>query len=67
MNKAQVFRQHHVTRLLRGAAAAGMKDPSVTVELKPTGATMTCTPGKTAPATAKPAKALAPSRSRRNP
>jgi hypothetical protein len=45
-NQNQPFRQHHVTRLLRGAAAAGMHDPTVTVTLQPTGATITIGSGK---------------------
>ena len=45
-NQSQPFRQHHVTRLLRGAAAAGMHDPTVTVTLLPTGATITIGSGK---------------------
>jgi hypothetical protein len=40
MNKAQPFRQHHVTRALRGAVAAGVSNPSCTVRL-PGGATIT--------------------------
>jgi hypothetical protein len=40
MNKSQPFRQHHVTRALRGAQAAGLSNPSCTVRL-PGGATIT--------------------------
>jgi hypothetical protein len=32
-NKVQKFRQHEVSRAIRGAAAAGMKNPSVEVRL----------------------------------
>jgi hypothetical protein len=39
-NKTQLFRQHHVTRALRGAVAAGVPNPSCTVRL-PGGATIT--------------------------
>jgi hypothetical protein len=39
-NQTQPFRQHHLTKALRSAAAAGMRDPTVTVTL-PTGATIT--------------------------
>jgi hypothetical protein len=31
MNKAQPFRQHHITRALKAAAAAGVPNPSVSV------------------------------------
>jgi hypothetical protein len=40
-NRPQAFRQHHVTRALKAAAAAGMQDPAVTVTLLPAGATIT--------------------------
>ena len=32
-NRGQPFRQHHVTRALRGAVAAGMSNPTVQVRL----------------------------------
>jgi hypothetical protein len=41
MNKAQPFRQHHITRCLKAAADAGVRDPTVTVQILPTGATIT--------------------------
>jgi len=41
MNKVQPFRQHHITRALKAASAAGMRDPTVTVQLLPAGATIT--------------------------
>jgi hypothetical protein len=59
-NTPQAFRQHHVTRALRAAAAAGMHDPTVTVTLLPTGATITVGSGKpdnAAAASSKPVKA----------
>jgi len=31
MNKAQPFRQHHITRALRAAAAAGAPNPTCTI------------------------------------
>jgi len=46
MNKAQPFRQHHITRALKAASAAGMRDPTVTVQLLPAGATITIGSGK---------------------
>jgi hypothetical protein len=33
MNKAQPFRQHHITRALRAASAAGVSDPHVRITL----------------------------------
>jgi hypothetical protein len=41
MNKTQPFRQHHITRALKAASAAGMHNPTLTVQLLPTGATIT--------------------------
>ena len=32
-NASQPFRQHHITRALRGASAAGIKDPHVRITL----------------------------------
>jgi hypothetical protein len=40
VNKPQSFRAHHIARALRGVAAAGLSNPSVSVRL-PTGATIT--------------------------
>jgi hypothetical protein len=45
-NTPQAFRQHHITRCLKAAEAAGMRDPTVTVTLLPTGATITVGSGK---------------------
>jgi hypothetical protein len=33
MNKTQPFKQHHITRAFRAAAAAGVHDPAVEVRL----------------------------------
>jgi hypothetical protein len=44
-NQPQAFRQHHLTRALKAAAAAGTRNPTVTVTL-PTGATITIGSGK---------------------
>jgi hypothetical protein len=44
-NIPQPFHQHHVARALRGAVAAGVRDPTVEVRL-PTGATITVGSGK---------------------
>ena len=52
-NKNQPFRQHHVTRALRGAVAAGLPNPSCTVRL-PGGATITIDGGKSDEAAALP-------------
>ena len=49
VNQPQQFRQHHITRALKAAAAAGMRDPTVTVQLLPTGATITIGSGKVLP------------------
>jgi hypothetical protein len=57
-NQPQAFRQHHVTRALRAAAAAGMRDPTVTVTLLPTGATITVGSGKPAAPDRPPAQRL---------
>jgi hypothetical protein len=38
-NKSQPFRVHHVARALKGAVAAGIKNPSVSVTL-PNGTTI---------------------------
>jgi hypothetical protein len=38
-NQPQPFKTHHIARALRGAAAAGMRNPTVEVRL-PTGATI---------------------------
>jgi hypothetical protein len=46
VNKPQPFRQHHITRALRGAEAAGMRNPTVEVHLLPTGAKITVGSGK---------------------
>jgi hypothetical protein len=40
-NQKQLFRQHHVTRALRGAVAAGMSNPTVQVRLTDGAATIT--------------------------
>ena len=57
-NTAQPFRQHHITRALKAASAAGMQDPTVTVTLLPTGATITVGSGNPdgTPSTGKAAK-----------
>jgi hypothetical protein len=44
-NTPQPFRQHHITRALKGAAAAGRPDATVEVRL-PSGATITVGSGK---------------------
>jgi hypothetical protein len=45
-NKSQLFRQHHVTRAVRGAVAAGMLNPRVEVRLTADGATIAVVGGK---------------------
>jgi len=45
-NKFQPFRQHHVTRAVRGAVAAGMSNPRVEVHLTADGATIAVVGGK---------------------
>jgi hypothetical protein len=71
MNRPQPFRQHHVTKALRGAAAAGMKNPSVEVRLLPGGASIViCDNGPTSstpPGAARKAPTRAQPASRRQP
>jgi hypothetical protein len=45
MNKTQAFRQHHIVRALKAASAAGMHNPTVTVQLLPAGASITISGG----------------------
>ena len=52
-NKAQPFRQHHITRALKAYAAAGRPDATVEVRL-PSGATITVGNGGKPPATDRP-------------
>jgi len=44
----QLFRQHHVTRAVKGAVAAGMSNPTVQVRLTDGAATITIAGGKKA-------------------
>jgi hypothetical protein len=69
MNKVQPFRQHHITRALKAASAAGMRDPTVTVQLLPAGATITIgsggKPGATVASAARASKPPLKPRSKR--
>jgi hypothetical protein len=68
MNKKQAFPQHHITRALKAASAAGVINPSVEVRL-PGGATITVggKPDKAAPVSpaAKANKPLVTARGRK--
>ena len=59
-NQPGAFRQHHVTKLLKAAAAAGVPNPSVEVHLLPSGAKLVVGRGKDTAVPTRPvvAKAL---------
>jgi hypothetical protein len=63
-NKVQKFRQHEVSRAISGAAAAGMKNPSVEVRL-PGGASIVL--GGPIEASSKPPRRATPARSATDP